>query len=291
MRLISFLLILMLILSAPATAAKKAYAEEGQVLTKGQAVMLLSATDFMKKKIGSLLSWTVGYDISQISQVKLTPTINYIKATPKRVPPDGRTVVEIMASVSDPGGMVNISGVRADLSTIGRLSNTMLVDNGLFGDLVAGDGIYTLQTSVPMRIDTGAKEVAVAVANKKGWLALAKTSLDVKKNPVILEAGFAPDWIKADGRSIALLTVKIDNPGRLEDVKGVTADLRAFGFQSLKTLYNDSEQGDVVANDNVYSLQFIVPHSVNAGEYNVRVGVSNFAGGYATQDVKIRVVK
>src|SRR3989338_3880042 len=165
----------------PVYAQKKA--EAGENMTKGEAIMMLSATDFMKQRIGELLSWTVGYDVSRVNRVKLTPTINYVKAVPRKMPPDGRTVLELVASVDDPAGLSNISGVRADLSSIGRLPNTTLVDNGLFGDQRAAVGVYTLQTSVSRSVALGVKDIPVAVANKKGWLALAKTSLDVRKNP------------------------------------------------------------------------------------------------------------
>ncbi|MDD5594611.1 MAG: hypothetical protein PHG97_07740, partial [Candidatus Margulisbacteria bacterium] len=136
--------------AGPAAAQKKAGAEEA--MTKGEAIQLLSTTDFMKQKIGELLSWTVGYDVSKVSRVKLTPTINYLRAVPRKLPPDGRTIMEVEASVDDPGGLINIAGVRADLSSIGRLPNTMLVDNGLYGDKKAGDGVYTLQATVSPKI-------------------------------------------------------------------------------------------------------------------------------------------
>ncbi|MBU0671478.1 MAG: hypothetical protein KJ732_00450 [Candidatus Margulisbacteria bacterium] len=267
-------------------------AAQGQVgLTKGEAIMKITAADFVKKKIGELVSWTVGYDISKVSRVKLTPTINYVKAVPKRVPPDGRTILEILASVDDPGGLTNISGVRADLSAIGRLANTMLVDNGLFGDEKAADGIYTLQTSVSPKIELGPKEVPVAVANKKGWLALAKTTLDIKKNPAIIEAKFAPERLVADGKSLVTLTVKIDNPGRIEDIKIVTADLRALGYTELLPMLNDGRGGDAAANDDIFSLQFVVPDFLKDGDYLIRIGAANLAGGYEARDITIKVQK
>jgi len=278
---------LITLLLAPAVAQEAGSGTE--VLTRGEALMKISATDFVRRKIGELLSWTVGYDISKVNRVKLTPTINYIKAVPKRVPPDGRTILELQASVDDPGGLNNIAGVRADLSSIGRLANTMLVDNGLFGDTKSGDGIYTLQTSVSPQIDIGPKDVPVAVANKKGWLALAKTTLEIKKNPVIMEAKMVPDRLPADGKSLTTLTIKIDNPGRVEDLKNVTVDLRALGFNDLLPLRNDGQQGDRTAVDDIFTLQFAVPRGIKAGEYSVRVGVANIIGGYASEDVILRV--
>jgi hypothetical protein len=287
--LIVFWLTGLLISGSAAQAAKKA--EASQYMTKGEAVQLLSATDFVKQKIGELLSWTIGYDISKVSRVRLTPTINYIKILPKRVPPDGRTIVELQASVDDPAGLTNISGVRADLSSIGRLPNTMLVDNGLFGDKKAGDGIYSLQTTVSLRTLPGNRDIPVAVANKKGWLALAKTSLDIQKNPNIIEIRINPDTVLADGASPVTLTVRIDNPGRLEDVRAVAANLKALGLSERTMLKNDGSDGDVMAGDNTWSVLFSVAKELPAGSYPVAVEVTNLAGGIANGQTTITVNK
>jgi len=275
--------------SGAAAAAKPAAAEE--TLTKGEAVMLISATDFMKQKIGELFSWTVGYDITKVNRVRLTPTINYVRALPKKVPPDGRTVVEVVASVDDPSGLLNIAGVRADLSSIGRLANTMLVDNGLFGDLRSGDGVYTLQTSVSQKIDLGPKDIPVAVANKKGWLALAKTTLDIRKNPLILEARCQPDRVLADGRSSITISVRVDNPGRLADVAAVLADLRQFGLPDRVGLLNDGLRGDKAANDDLWTIQFALPAGVSPGTYLVPIQVTNLVGGLAAGETTLAVYK
>ena len=294
MKLISKIIMLAVVLEillSPAVAQTPAKPEDKKALTKGEAVMLLSTTDFIKKKISDLLSWTVGYDISKLSRVRLTPSINYVKVMPRRVPPDGRTVFDLVASVDDPEGLSNIAGVRADLSGLGRLSNMMLVDNGLFGDSEAGDGIYTLQTSIPSKIDIGKQEIPVAVANKKGWLALAKTSVDVRKNPRIIESGFSRKEAKADSREITRLTVKIDNPGRREDIKEVTADLRAIGYTDILLMRNDGEKGDLVAADDTYSLQFVVHKSAPPGEYIIKVRATNFASGSVAKEVVLKVYR
>ena len=278
------LFLFVLLLSAgvlPTLAEEKAPAGEVEYLTKGDAVMLLAATDFVKQKISALLSWTIGYDITKINRVKLIPTIDYIKVVPRKVPPDGRTVLEILAAVDDPGGLGNIAGVRADLSAIGQLPNMMLVDSGLFGDEKAADGIYTLQTNVSDQIEPGAKDVPVAVANKKGWLALAKTTLDISKNPVIIETRFSPETAVADGKSAVSMVVKVDNPGRETDIKGLTADLSLFGYEEKMAFHNMGK--------NLYSIRFFVPVNVKAGSYPIRVEASNLAGGKTAGDYILRV--
>ncbi|MBN3033060.1 MAG: hypothetical protein JW873_03085 [Candidatus Saganbacteria bacterium] len=274
---------------AAARAEKKAETQE--TMTKGQAVMLLTATDFMKQRIGELLSWTVGYDVSKVNRVKLTPVINYIKAVPRRLPPDGRTVLELEASVDDPGGLANIAGVRADLSTIGRLPNTMLVDNGLYGDKAPDDGVYTLQSSVSPRVPLGARDITVAVANKKGWLALSKTTLEIRKNPLVTEVRLQPERVLAGSGTLVTITAAVDNPGRLEDVDSVWADLSPLRLPGRMQLANNGQQGDAQAGDNVWSLQFAVPSDVAPGTYLIPVQATNLIGGLGTGQGTLTVYK
>jgi hypothetical protein len=167
----------------------------------------------------------------------------------------------------------------------------MLVDNGLFGDEKSGDGIYTLQASVSPRISLGSKDIPVAVANRKGWLALAKTSLEVKKNPAILEARFQPERALADGRTLVTITVKIDNPGRIEDIQSVSADLRQLRLSERATLMNDGQRGDVSAKDNIWTLQFTLSGAVAPGTYLIPVQVTNLVGGFAVGEAAITVYK
>ena len=272
-----------------ASAAKKAEAAEN--LTRGDAIMLLAASDYIKKKAGELVSWTVGYDVSKVRRVALTPVINSVQAVPKKIPPDGRTVLEISAAVDDPGGLKNISGVRADLSSIGRLSDTTLVDTGQFGDEQAGDGVYTVHTSVSPIVELGYKDVPVAASNKKGWMALAKTSLEVKRNPDIIETRVAPERVPADGSTLLTITVKIDNPGNLEDVQAVIANLYALGLSDRSNFRNDGQEGDAAELDAIWTLQFAMPGKAVQGIYSIPIEVTNLAGGVAVGTVSVTVYK
>ncbi|PIS30808.1 hypothetical protein COT42_02370 [Candidatus Saganbacteria bacterium CG08_land_8_20_14_0_20_45_16] len=278
-----------LVLTGPAARAEANSVATPKQLSKKDAVLFISATDFVKKKLGDLFSWTVGYDISKVNRGNLTPTINYVQARPYRVPPDGKTVLGIFASVDDPSGLKNISGVRADLSAIGNLPDARLIDSGLYGDSKAEDGIYTLQTTVASDISLGPKEIQVAVANKDGWLALAKANVDIDKVPVISEAKFLPEKIKSQNNETVTLQVKIDNPGGPAGVVSVTIDLRALGFVDLLALRNDGLGGDLFANDDIFSLQFVLGDFVNPGAYKARLGVSNDVGGYTYKDLVLQV--
>jgi hypothetical protein len=285
-----FLILLMAVMFQagmfPAFAAQtKPVSDDDKPLTVGEAVNLVSATDFMKKKIGEFLNWTVGYDLSAVNQIKLVPTIKNISITPRRSPPDGRTLMELQAVVDDPGGLSNIRGVRADLSSIGRFSNMTLVDNGLWGDKISNDGVFTLQSNIDTNVQLGPKEIPVAVANKKGWMAVGKISIDVQKDPVIIYETVQPNYAKANGVDRINFEIKIDNPGRLEDITGAYLDLRPLNGNEKTPL----ELAKILPDGAVYSLQVVVPQGVTSGRKNIILSVNNLAGGSASANLEISI--
>ena len=259
-------------------------------LTKGDFILLLAATDYLKKKIQALLSWSVGYDVTKIARTKLVPTIKYIKAMPIKAPPDGRTIIQLIASVDDPQGLKNIEYVSANLSNIGRLPNSVLVDNGLWGDKIPNDGVYTLQTSVDQDIAMGPKEISVAVSNKKGWLTLSKTTLDVEKAPKILGSKASPERIKAGEEPVVTFTVKVENPGRIEDIKSANINLDAIGGKMVK-MRNDGKEGDEAAGDDIFTYRAKIPAGLSEGIKRIPVKVINVIGGVAEDEIILTVVR
>ena len=267
-----------------------AFAEEKQkTMSRADVIEKLSTSDFLKKKIGDLFNWSVGYDKTKINRTNLAPTISFIKAAPIKVPPDDRTVVLITAKVSDPSGPDNIRGVRADLSSIKKLPNTMLVDNGLWGDVVAGDGIYTLQTSVGYDSTKGIKDIPVAVSNKMGWVALSRTNLDVEIDPIISETKAIPPSVPADGKTAVTLTAKVENPGRQEDLKDVNVDLSSIGMESSVQMWDDGTHGDALAGNKVYSVLVTVKDGVSKGLKKLDVHATNVSGGSSSGEILLVV--
>jgi hypothetical protein len=260
-----------------------------KTVTRAEIVEKLSTSDFLKKKIGDLLNWSIGYDITKINRTNLAPTISYIVATPLKVPPDERTVVLITAKVSDPKGPDNIKGVRADLSSINRLPNMMLVDNGLWGDKVAGDGIYTLQTNVGYDVVQGSKDIPVAVANKAGWVAVSNTNLNVETNPVIYDSRAIPEEVQADGRTQIMLIAKVENPGRNEDIKEVSVDLSPIGGENGTLMWDDGTHGDVRAGDKVYTTVVTVKTGTASGIKRLPVKAVNNSNGEGDGEIILKV--
>ncbi|MFH1387119.1 MAG: hypothetical protein ABIH50_05590 [bacterium] len=281
-----YLLVWLMIFTFFAAAAK---GEES--MTQGEAIELLSKTSFVKKKVDELFSWAIGYDLSRVNKMKLTPTINFLKAVPRKMPPDGRTIFDIQAGIEDPKGLTNVAGVRADLAPIGRLPGTSLVDNGLFGDQKSNDGVYTLQTNVAATAVIGGKDIPVSVTNKDGWLALAKVSLDVKKNPMILSASCQPEKALADGKALVTITVKVENPGRDEDIAGVFVDLRQINLPERYPLLNNGLEGDMIAGDNIWAARFVLPTDVRSGKFIIPVQAINIIGGLGAGEAALTVYK
>ena len=275
----------MILLISPAMAV-----DQGQkVMTRAEVIDKISTSDFLKKKIGDLLNWSVGYDITKINRTNLAPTISFIKATPIQVPPDNRTILLITAKVSDPGGPDNIKGVRADLSSLNKLPNTMLVDNGMWGDAVAGDQIYTLQTNVGYSVQSGGKEIPVAVANKAGWVALGRTNIDIEINPIISEVKVVPQAVSSKTGGSVTFTVKVMNPGRQEDIKIVTIDLRPLGMENYIKMWDDGTHADVKPNDNIFTLTVPVKAGLEAGVKKISVRAENLIGGRTDGEITLVV--
>lgn len=272
--------IFLLVVNVNFAEAKSVPSEEA--LTKGEAISLISATDFIRKKIGDLLSWTVGYDIRKINRVKLVPSIKYVRAMPRRIPPDGRTVLDLYAEIEDPEGLNNISGVKADLSTIGKLQNSILVDTGLWGDKTANDGVYSLQSNVESNITLGDKEISVAVVNKKGWMALSRTIVMVESQPVISEFYIEPQKIKLSANATIKINAKIENPGREEDLRNVEVDLSEIGQgKKVPLQYKGNDR---------FFLETTVPLFVKPGNKKIRLFSENNQGKTAESETNIEVI-
>ena len=263
--------------------------EKDKTLTRAEVIDKISTADFFKKKIGDLLNWSVGYDITKINRTNLAPTISWIKVIPPKAPPDDRTIVTLTAKVSDPSGLDNIRGVRADLSAIDKLPNMMLVDSGLWGDIKSSDGVFTLQTNVGYGVQSGAKDIPVAVANKSGWVAIGRTNVEVQSNPVISDGKAAPPSVRADGVTEVLLTSRVENPGRQEDLREVIVDLTSIGLESNVRMWDDGSHGDIKAGDMTFSVSIMPKKGTGSGMKKLPVRALNIFGGSSDGEINLMV--
>jgi hypothetical protein len=135
----------------------------------------------------------------------------------------------------------------------------------------------------------GEKEIRVTVVNKSGWLTVGSAKLEVRIDPVIVQTNVWPKQVDAGRSSKVTLYIQIENPGRITDVTSVAADLRNLDGPVSRLFYNDGTAGDETAGDDIFTLQFVVPESVGAGERKIPVVVSNRFGGRTRAELILRV--
>ena len=90
-------------------------------------------------------------------------------ATPERVIPDGEMPTLLTAqatpNVLEPGDLPTT--VTVDLTPIGGAPAAIMMDDGTGGDRTAGDGIYTLRTTVDPEIRNGRKDLVITSRDRR----------------------------------------------------------------------------------------------------------------------------
>ena len=274
MKKLSLLILAFLIFSSAVFA-------EDAPLTKGEVIDKLSTTDFVKDKIGQLFNINVGYDPSKISRLQVMPTIGYVKVTPKQVSPFGHSVLLLTASVNDPKGIKNISAVKADLNEIGKYSNMSLVDTGLWGDLLADDGVFSLQSNINPQTMPGEKELPITAVNRKGWKAVGRTVVMVEDNRIV-SISIMPEQIKIGGNNKVSLTAQAINPDEARNIRSAKADLSALGIDKELVLQNKAA--------GLFSSEFLVPSSITQGDKKIFVYLTDNKGSSNMRTIYLEVL-
>ena len=99
----------------------------------------------------------------------------------KRISLGKPAVLKIMVRVTDENGEGDISSVTIDLSPMGVDLIKALNDDGVFGDELEGDGIYTLEFSVPENAPSGTKRFVVTAEDRGGEMAHEDVSITFSK--------------------------------------------------------------------------------------------------------------
>lgn len=99
-------------------------------------------------------------------------------ATPSVVEPGGSTLLTVAVT---PGSNPPSTGITvvADLSSIGGSASQSFLDDGLNGDAVAGDNVFSYQATVSVGTAGGPKPLAVSIADAEARTASASIELNV----------------------------------------------------------------------------------------------------------------
>jgi hypothetical protein len=108
------------------------------------------------------------------------PVIVLVVVTPSSVGAGSGIELLVWAQVEDPDGPQDIESVICDLSDIGMGSDAPMNDNGTSGDLVSGDGIFSIKVQGVGPLESGNHTLTVVAKDMRGGMYSARTYLNVK---------------------------------------------------------------------------------------------------------------
>ena len=202
----------------------------------------------------------------------LPPIVEYAGFGPSSVTEAQGGDLFVFAKVSTPDGRNDISSVEIFFS--GEPTGLFLHDDGLDGDAVRGDGVFTFfMRLLPGTFTKGHYLIEIIATDSSGlqsdmWpylsvhagakrplapLALSDhTAAAANGQPVILAAGFCDSSITTQGGTVRVEAL-VSDPDGLDDVSGVEL-LLAGGVHLGIWLRDDGQQGDEVAHDGIFTL-------------------------------------
>lgn len=196
---------------------------------------------------------------------------------------EGMAGTALLTATIDTIGDVDIQDVVVDLVPIGGPAEFNLFDNGMLGDAVSGDQVFSGRIEVANTLAPGSYEIPIlAEANAAGRMlssdAAAMLTVRSASQLAILDATVAPSLVfnkAADPRNVTL-SVDVDASGG-GTIDAVTADLSPLGGDTSESLTFDS--------GSLYTLAFEVPVATAVGDYDISVAAAGTdSGGEALTD-------
>jgi hypothetical protein len=145
--------------------------------------------------------------LQQATAAGPTPPTGFGFATPTVVFQGGAVTVAVRVTAGTDPASTGI-GVTADLTSIGGPASQELFDDRTHGDLVAGDNLFVLDTTVSATAATGPEEIPATITDAEGRSGAAVISFSVMeavvvvKNPPTVSAG--GPYTVTEGGSIPL---------------------------------------------------------------------------------------
>jgi hypothetical protein len=179
------------------------------------------------------------------------------------IPLGGRFL--LTADASDPDG--TLSSVTVDLTPIGGAAGTAMYDDGANGDVAAGDGTYSLETTVPLTATPGTGRTLQIVATDSGQAtATASVTVDITSNtaPAMSNENVTPAH-QIQNLDVLFTVTVTDSDG----VASVVADLTPLNGPAAQAMVDNGTSGDVTAGDDIYSLLYTLPANCPVGVFPI----------------------
>jgi hypothetical protein len=213
----------------------------------------------------------------------------YGTLTPSRA---GRTESVLMTVVVTEARYPRSTGIRvtADISNIGGDEFQRLVDDGMHGDAVANDGVYSIATLIPVQTATGRKHINFQVQDEQNngyFSAVILTVLET--GPLSTFAIATPDNVLPGGLTVLSAAVTPGTSPASSDI-AVVADLSGIGGSPVQELTDDGQNGDLVAGDSLFTLAASVAPLALVGARELPVVASDAQGRTAATHFKLSVI-
>src|SRR5262249_35300271 len=148
-------------------------------------------------------------------------------------------------------------------------------DDGLNGDAVAGDGIFSYSASIPLSTSGGAKVLPVSVSDAQARTAV--TSINLTVNAATAPAGTgaaAPSSVAVTGTSVLSVTT---SPGSNPTSSGVSVvvDLSSIGGSATQAFADDGLGDDALAGDGVFTYTASIPLGTSPGSKSLPVTIAD----------------
>lgn len=220
------------------------------------------------------------------------PEIRNIFVPEKAFIDPGDTLI-VHIQVFDPQGVSDIenvvlSGVQPDASGTFALD---LRDDGLDGDIIAGDGQYVVKFTGAIWVQSGTGVLFGDVTDKSGNSAQSN-NIDIEivagsrgSRPVINEITF-PDTVNIDSTFQILLLAKISDADGFNSIDSVKYEIfpPSFPISSLRgVLVDDGQADDGIAANGIFGTAFTNTNiGIEKGIYTLRIQAIDESGNKST---------
>jgi hypothetical protein len=124
------------------------------------------------------------------------PEIDLTEAEPAKLVNDQARLVVFKVQVTDNNGLFDIKRVTIDLTPVLGDPEQKMYDNGKFGDMARGDGIYSYEYMVPDGLPSGTKTIEITVTDHSDNEITSELYLEIeeKKSGKSSQANFLPGF-------------------------------------------------------------------------------------------------
>ncbi len=246
--------------------------------------------DFAEGLTGLYRIEVIAYDLSNHSSNVLSDTVTVIDSQQNDPPvlsnpfiPDTLTVdslrkLFLSIHVEDPQGDQDIDSVFFQIYPLLNPNpsyQSALWDDGLDGDTVAHDGVYSFFKDLSDTLRTiGEHLIRFQAIDHEGLVSRAVVVsfyIDEPNEPPVLSQLSMPDTVSRSGDVSFLISVQTDDPQGLADVRKVYSNMTKpdgtpFEYNPIR-LYDDGSQGDLVGGDGLFSLSVSISAQTDTGIY------------------------